>query len=179
MNECWWRTGGEDAAAAAAAWDAETFYLASMLHDLKCTAKAFEQSHVSFELHGGSAARAFLVDVAGAPPRVGDAVMEAICRHKDTDPSSYGFSPEAQLLRFGAQLDALGIYAELIHPRSIADVVAAFPRLGFNDLFADTLLLEARVKRFCTSVALLVPGPGGVQAQIRRNPAMKEFDGWE
>jgi cyanamide hydratase family protein with HD domain len=148
-----------------------------MLHDLKCTSAAFQQSHVSFELHGGTSARTFLADVAGAPTHVADTVMEAICRHKDTDPLSYGFSPEAQLLRFGAQLDALGNYSSLIHPRSVADVVAAFPRAGFNDLFADTLLEEVRVKRFCTGVILLLPG--GVQTQIRRNPVMKEFDNWE
>ena len=158
-------------------WDPETFYLAALLHDVKCTSRAFRESHLSFELHGGMAARTFLVDVAGAPPHLGDTVMESICRHKDVDAGSYGFSPEGQMLRFGAQLDALGYYAELIHPDSVAEVVKAYPRLGFNKVFADTLVEEAHVKRFCTSVSLLAPN--SVLTLIRRNPVMKEFDNWE
>ena len=157
-------------------WDPETFYLAALLHDVKCTSHAFQQSHVSFELHGGMAARTFLVDVAGAPPRLGDTVMESICRHKDVDTGSYGFSPEAQMLRFGAQLDALGYYADLIHPDTVAEVVEAYPRLDFNTVFADTLVEEAHVKRYCTSVLLLVPD--GIQTVIRRNPVFKAYDNW-
>ena len=52
------------------------------------------------------ATHTFLVDVARASPQLRDTVMETICQ-KDVDASTYGFSPERQMLWFGAQLDAV------------------------------------------------------------------------
>eukprot|EP00250_Pteridium_aquilinum_P028962 c38196_g1_i1 orf=242-979(+) len=155
-------------------WNAETFYLAAILHDIKCSPHAFKEADVSFEFHGGMAARTFLLK-AGASSHAADTVMEAICRHKDSSYTSGGFSPEGQMLRFGAQLDVLGNYAPLINTSTIADVVHKFPRSNFNNIFADTLITEVHIKRYCTGVRLLEPGQID---SIRKNPVMKAYDGW-
>ncbi|MCO5553097.1 hypothetical protein L7F22_006618 [Adiantum nelumboides] len=155
-------------------WSAQTFYLAAILHDIKCSPAAFQESHVSFEFHGGMAARGFLVG-AGAGAGVADTVMEAICRHKDASYTSSGFSAEGQMLRFGAQLDVLGNYAALIDPSTLADVVHSHPRQNFNNVFADTLIEEVHIKRFCTGARLLKPGQID---SIRNNPVMRAYDEW-
>lgn len=156
-------------------WDPQTFYLASILHDIKCTHNAFREADISFELHGGMAARDFLLD-AGTASHVADTVMEAICRHKDLSYASSGFSPEAQMLRFGAQLDTLGNYAGLINAATISDVVHKYPRQNFNNRFADILVEEAHVKHYCTGVRLLKPGQTD---SIRKNPVFKAYDHWD
>eukprot|EP00249_Psilotum_nudum_P009479 c21960_g1_i1 orf=644-1396(-) len=147
-------------------WDPETFYLASILHDIGCTHAAIRETRVSFEFYGGMLAHNFLI-TKGATKVVADTVMEAICRHKDLQSSSSGHSPEGQMLMFGAQLDVLGNYSGLINRHTIDDVVTKYPRDNFHNVFADLLLDEVNVKHYCTGVRAVETG---LIDQIRNNP---------
>lgn len=131
-------------------WDPQVFYLASMLHDLGLTSVAMEQTPLSFEFHGGLLAREFLLR-EGATPRVSDSVAEAVFRHRDNICETFGHSPESGLLILGTHLDVYGAFDPLIHAGTVQEVVNCFPRNNFCNEFADLLIQEVKVKRFCTA----------------------------
>lgn len=154
-------------------WDPEMFYLSSMLHDLGLTSVAMEQTPLSFEFHGGMLAREFLLR-EGAPARLSDRVAEAVFRHKDNICETFGHSPENALLIFGTQLDVYGAFNPLIHADTVQEVVNGFPRNNFGNEFADLLIQEVTVKRFCTAAGSVQDS--GFLSKIRNNAVFAKYD---
>jgi len=154
-------------------WDPEMFYLSSMLHDLGLTSVAMEQTPLSFEFHGGMLAREFLLR-EGAPARLSDRVAEAVFRHKDNICETFGHSPENALLIFGTHLDVYGAFNPLIHADTVQEVVNGFPRNNFGNEFADLLIQEVTVKRFCTAAGSVQDS--GFLSKIRNNAVFAKYD---
>lgn len=124
-------------------WDSETFYLASIFHDLGLTTERIDSSVLSFEFDGSLEAHQFLM-TNGCEKKSADIVFEAIARH--TDLYSLGKRTEATLLSVGATLDIAGMHAPLIHEESLKDVVAKYPRLDVCTKGAELLIYEVEKK---------------------------------
>jgi cyanamide hydratase len=154
-------------------WDPEAFYLASVLHDLGLSSVAMEQTPLSFEFHGGLLARDFLLR-EGAPARVSDSVAEAIFRHRDNICETFGHSPESALLILGTHLDVYGAFNPLIHADTVQEVVNGFPRNNFCNVFADLIIQEIKIKRFCTAAGRV--DDSGFFSKIRNNAVFAKYD---
>lgn len=154
-------------------WDPEMFYLASMLHDLGLTSVAMKQTPLSFEFHGGVLAREFLLR-EGAPARLSDNVAEAVIRHRDNICATFGHSPESAMLIFGTHLDVYGAFSPLIHVDTVEEVVNGYPRNNFCNEFADLIIQEVRIKRFCAVTELLQDSV--FISNVRNNPVFTKYD---
>jgi len=111
-------------------FDEELVFVASALHDLGLV-EAFMTPNERFEVDGADAALAFL-ERWRVPARRAEKVWDAIALH-----TSVGIvtrkAPEIAAVSIGAAIDATGLGLADLAAQDVAEVLAAFPRLGFKE----------------------------------------------
>jgi hypothetical protein len=116
-------------------FDSELFYLGAVLHDLGQTERFMGKQR--FEVDGADAAAEFLKG-KGVPKESVEVVWDAVALH-----TSRGIverkRPEIALVSAGAGADVLGFGVNQLPRGAVAQVVAAFPRLGFKKAYQKVL----------------------------------------
>jgi hypothetical protein len=114
-------------------FDEEILFLACILHDLGLTERF--QGDLPFEIQGAEAAKHFLEKSAYKTEGV-ETVWDGIAMHA----SAIGQfkRPEIALVGEGAGIDVLGLDFSQIQKTDVAEVVKAFPRMGFKVAFVRT-----------------------------------------
>lgn len=116
--------------------DNELLYLGSILHDLGLTER-FKGSE-RFEVRGADAADTFLHE-QGFDERKREIVWDAIALHTSIGIASRKRA-EIAFLHLGAGVDVVGIAIEAFSPESLEEILAAFPREDFKNVFQQTIL---------------------------------------
>jgi hypothetical protein len=114
-------------------FDAETLYLACVLHDLGLTAR-FE-GDLPFEIQGAEAARRFLEE-HGYPASRAETVWDGIAMHASFI-GQYK-RPEIRLVGEGAGADVLGTDPAQVSKTDADAILTTFPRLRFKASFVAT-----------------------------------------
>jgi hypothetical protein len=116
-------------------FDSELFYLGAVLHDLGQTERFMGNQR--FEVDGADAAAAFLKDKE-VPAELIEVVWDAVALH-----TSIGIvqrkRPEIALVSAGAGADVVGFGVAQLPGEVVAQVIAAFPRLGFKKAYQQVL----------------------------------------
>jgi hypothetical protein len=114
-------------------FDEELLFLACILHDLGLTERF--QGDLPFEIQGAEAARRFLEENAYTTQGT-EIVWDGIAMHA----SALGQfkRPEIALVGEGAGADVLGPDFSQIKRSDVAEIMRAFPRLGFKVAFLQT-----------------------------------------
>jgi len=116
-------------------FDSELFYLGAVLHDLGLTERFIGQQR--FELDGADAAAEFLKD-KGAPEEWVEVVWDAVAL--STSRGIVGRNrPEIALVNAGAVVDVIGFEVDQLPKEAVAQVIAAFPRMGFKKTFQKVM----------------------------------------
>jgi hypothetical protein len=136
-------------------FDAELFYVASLLHDVGLT-PAYDHGGC-FESDGADAARDLLNGLGWGPDRserVGRAIYLHMHEVEDEEPA------EAHLLAWGTSVDVSGRrLTDIAEP--VRDIVlGTYPRLGFKRHFLDLFTDQATRKPDCVVHAYLHEGGG-------------------
>jgi len=161
-------------------YDAETYYLSCLLHDIG-TADAFlATTKMSFEFKGAIVARDLILN-HGGPEDQADAICESIVRHQDIFVKGGNITMVGQILQLATILDNVGLRANLVHPHLIETTCAAFPRKGWSECFAKVIEKELSLKPWCHTSTFERPNwMVGVQSNfatdVRGNQVMKKFD---
>ncbi|THH07605.1 hypothetical protein EW145_g3268 [Phellinidium pouzarii] len=161
-------------------YDAETYYLTCLLHDIG-TADAFlATTKMSFEFKGALIARDLLLRYGGELDQA-DGVCEAIIRHQDIFVKGGNITMIGQIIQLATILDNVGLRANLIHPALISTTCAAFPRKGWSGCFARTIEHELALKPWCHTSTFERPGwvegvPSNFAGDVRGNGVMAEYD---
>lgn len=124
-------------------YNAEKAFAAAALHDLGLL-QAFESAHASFEIDGANAAEKFTRD-NGLGAADADIVWHAIVFHDGRWAITQRQGPEAMLVSSGAGADVDGPDDD-ISKEQIAEIVAAFPRLGFKTKFTQLAIDHCKRK---------------------------------
>lgn len=147
-------------------YDAELFYVASLLHDLGLTERfAPEGSVACFALSGAEAAERF-ARREGWTALQAEALAEAICRHLNPV-VSIEEGAEAHLLRQGSGLDVVGLRFGEVAATARAEVLDRHPRIGLSEELAATLARDARSNPHTRMAGLCRLGFAG---RVRRAP---------
>ncbi|KZT61426.1 cyanamide hydratase, partial [Calocera cornea HHB12733] len=125
-------------------YDAESYYLACIFHDIGCTPENLKATKLSFEWWGGMYAHSYLR--ARSTSDLADLVAETIFRHTDFVPGSIHL--HGQLIQLGTLLDNHGAHSEWVARATVDGIVKAYPRLAWNDGFADAMEEEVRLKPY-------------------------------
>ena len=116
-------------------FDSELFYLGAVLHDLGQTERFMGQQR--FEVDGADAAAEFLKG-RGVPKESVEVVWDAVALH-----TSLGIverkRAEIALVSAGAGADVVGVGVDQLPQDAVAQVVAAFPRVGFKTAYQNVL----------------------------------------
>ena len=128
-------------------FDPETAYVAALFHDLGLV-PAMASANGSFEIDGADRAEAF-VKANGGTPEQARTVWNAIVMHDMGGAYELHQSTEALLLGAGAGSDVDGPNPQAISQATVAEVLAAVPRLQFKARF--TALAIDHCKRKPTS----------------------------
>lgn len=114
-------------------FDEELLFLACILYDLGLTERF--QGDLPFEIQGAEAAKHFLGENNYKKEEI-ETVWDGIAMHA----SAIGHvkRPEIALVGEGAGADVLGPDFSQIHKANVAEIVKAFPRLGFKVAFVQT-----------------------------------------
>jgi hypothetical protein len=126
------------------AYDPEMIFIAAALHDLGLTQSYATPEH-SFEMDGADAAMAFLASHGVSDARA-ELVWNAIALH--TSALVEHFAPQTSLIGSGAGADVFGAQTDALGPERVRAVLAAFPRLSFNNEFRDLLVEHCHRKPF-------------------------------
>jgi len=114
-------------------FDEELLFLACILHDLGLTQHF--QGDLPFEIQGAEAAKRFLEENAypsGGTETVWDGIAMHACAINQFK------RPEIALVGEGAGADVLGPDFSQINKTDLAEILKAFPRLGFKAAFVET-----------------------------------------
>ncbi|KAJ6625937.1 hypothetical protein B0H10DRAFT_1999527 [Mycena sp. CBHHK59/15] len=135
-------------------YDAETYYLACMLHDIGTAERFLATTKMSFD---------------GNITQIGQALQLATILGMHAHPI------------FFPRFHNVGIRANLVHPQLIATTTAAYPRNGWSEHFACVVEKELALKPWCHTSTFETPGwaPGAVSkfaADVRGNDVMRAFD---
>lgn len=122
----------------------ETWFLACMFHDIGTTEHNMNRTRLSFEFQGGFEALRVLTQ-NGAPQSQAEVVAETVIRHQDVGDTG-NLALLTSIAHFATLLDNTGKFAELVHPDTIRNVVAAWPRLGWTGCFASVVRKEKSSK---------------------------------
>jgi hypothetical protein len=114
-------------------FDEEVLFLACILHDLGLT-EPF-QGDLPFEIQGAEAAKHFLEESAYTTEGT-ETVWDGIAMHASV--IGQFKRPEIALVGEGAGADVLGPDFSQIKKTDVAEIVKAFPRLGFKIAFVQT-----------------------------------------
>ncbi|KAJ5731873.1 hypothetical protein N7493_003354 [Penicillium malachiteum] len=163
----------------------ETYFLACLLHDIGTTETNIDGTRLSFEFFGGFLALRVLqqsqaIDdndghsgsAAIAPKEQAESVAEAIIRHQDLCQVGK-ISALGQLLQLATIFDNTGSYADLVHPETIKDVCAHFPRHHWSGCFAATIHREIGAKPWAHTTAL---GEEDFPAKVLGNKLMEPYE---
>ncbi|KAI9850218.1 MAG: hypothetical protein M1838_005988 [Thelocarpon superellum] len=131
----------------------ETYLLTALLHDIGTTATNLRASLMSFEFYGGLLALELLHSELHAPKAQAESVAEAIFRHQDLGGTG-SITTVGQLIQLATILDNMGEHSALVHPDTIKDVTAHFPRRHWSLCFAATIREENRLKPWAHTTAL-------------------------
>ncbi|KAH9943725.1 hypothetical protein B0H21DRAFT_823598 [Amylocystis lapponica] len=161
-------------------YDAETYYLACLLHDIGTAERFLATTKMSFEFKGAIVARDLILQ-QGAPEDQADSVCDAIIRHQDIFVSGGNITMIGQILQLSTILDNVGLRAQLIHPRLIETTTAAWPRKGWSEHFARVIEKELKLKPWChTSTFEQAGWVEDVQSHfatdVRGNKVMRPFE---
>ena len=118
-------------------FDAETAFVAAMLHDLGLL-KEFATPQTSFEIDGANRAESLVRESGGAPGEA-NKVWQAIALHDVRFAIAQHDSPEATLVAAGAGADVGGPEENVVSAAPLRSVVAALPRLQFKERFIALL----------------------------------------
>ncbi|KAJ5987093.1 urea hydro-lyase/cyanamide hydratase [Penicillium sp. IBT 35674x] len=160
------------------AFSDETYFLACVLHDIGTTDTNLHATHLSFEFFGGFLALQLLQDSEGgtsgsaAPREQAESVAEAIIRHQDLCEVGK-ITAVGQLLQLATIFDNTGSYADLVHPDTIKDVCAHFPRHHWSGCFAATIHRENGLKPWAHTTAL---GEEAFPAKVLGNTLMEPYE---
>ncbi|HXU29393.1 MAG TPA: cyanamide hydratase [Thermoanaerobaculia bacterium] len=123
-------------------YDAELFYVVSLLHDLGLTERFAPQGPVAcFALSGAEAAERFARREGWTTLRA-EMLAEAICLHLNPN-VSVEEGAEAHLVRQGSGLDVVGLRFDEIARGTRAEVLGRHPRIGLSKELAATLDRDA------------------------------------
>ena len=123
---------------------AEDAFIAAALHDLGLLPR-FASAAGSFEQDGADAAERWVRGAGGTAAQAGH-VWYAVRLHDGAWRLTERAGGEAMLVALGAAADVDGPPPGELEPRQIADVVAAFPRLGFKQRFTELLVAHCERK---------------------------------
>ncbi|CAI7634357.1 unnamed protein product [Penicillium pancosmium] len=160
-------------------WDFsdETYFLACVLHDIGTTDENLSQTRLSFEFYGGFLALDVLQrggsgSESASTREQAESVAEAIIRHQDL--CAVGkITAVGQLLQLATIFDNTGAYADLVHPATIEDVSAHFPRHHWSQCFAATIHRENGLKPWAHTTAL---GEEDFPAKVLGNKLMEPYE---
>ena len=126
-------------------YDAESFHVAALLHDLTLsTAYPTPPETGCFAVHGGDVARRLLTE-RGAPAEQADLVGDAIAAHFNVRvPISWG--TEAHLLNAGAYLDIVGRRRPELPAAVVTAVLERYPREGLEAAVFAAMAAEAKAR---------------------------------
>ncbi|OAX78146.1 hypothetical protein ACJ72_07549 [Emergomyces africanus] len=163
----------------------ETYFLTCMLHDIGTTEENLCKTRLSFEFYGGMLAMEVLRSVEGggggqgekqkalvAPVEQAESVAEAIIRHQDLCEVGK-ITAVGQLVQLATIFDNTGSYKDLVHPATIENVTAQFPRLKWANCFAATIRKENGLKPWAHTTAL---GEEEFPAKVLGNKLMEKYE---
>lgn len=111
-------------------FDRETFFVASLLHDLAWS-EEYDDNNLDFEVAGAQHAIQFCKK-HGMSDHQASVVHEMIALH--TSPALLKDMPaEVHLVSQGAGVDVAGFFVEEVHPTTLSTIVKAHPRLDFKN----------------------------------------------
>ncbi|KAA8914579.1 hypothetical protein TRICI_002867 [Trichomonascus ciferrii] len=148
--------------------DPETFFLASMFHDIGASPKNIPATKLSFEPYGGILARKWFLD-EGLNQDQADSTVEAIMRH--TMPPGKMIHACGQLLQLATAMDDIGDHGSLIDQETGDNIVMAYLRLRFNVYFSDSMKDEVAMKPGCITATRGEP----YFSEIKNNMQMRRF----
>src|SRR5262245_26994964 len=132
-------------------FDSELFYLGAVLHDLGLTERFIGQQR--FELDVADASAEVLKD-KGVPKESVDVVWDAVAL--STSRGIVGRKrPEIALVNAGAVVDVFGLGVDQLPKEAVAQVIAAFPRMGFKKAFQKVMAEVVARKPETTSFTFL------------------------
>jgi HD domain len=145
-------------------FDAELYYVASLLHDVGLTPE-FDSHDVPFEEAGGHVAWVFAA-AAGWSRARRDRVSEIIVLHMRDDVDAAA-DAESHLLQVATTLDISGTNAALFSPKFTAAIVERVPRLDLSDDFGTRIEAQAARKPEGAAAGLV---RGGLTHRLAANP---------
>jgi hypothetical protein len=131
--------------------DLEVLFLGTVLHDLGLSARLAGPDR--FEMRGANHVREVLLDTGMDPVRVGN-VWDIIALHASTAIAAHK-SVETSVGNRGVSADVRGNGIERLNPADVGSVLAAWPREGFTDAFAQILINEVRSNPSSTRLSWL------------------------
>jgi len=126
------------------AYDAEAAFVAASLHDMGLLAD-FESKSKPFEVDSADVAER-LAQKYGISQRSAKTIWDAAAMHDMRWAIVERQNSTVQLVAAGAGADVMGPDEDMISPAATAEVVKAFPRLGFKSQFAELLTQHCRRK---------------------------------
>jgi len=150
-------------------FDPESYYISCLFHDIGCTPKNLEATKLSFEWFGGMLTHDWLMKHESSQD-MADLVAETIFRHTDFVKGSIHL--HGQLIQLGTLLDNHGAHSHLINRATVDSIVEAFPRLGWNDGFADAMEREVELKPYSHTTCF----EGAIWENSRANEYMKRYE---
>ncbi|RDW72936.1 hypothetical protein BP6252_06843 [Coleophoma cylindrospora] len=122
----------------------ETYFVASLLHDIGTIPENISTALISFEFHGGIIAHGLL---SAHDVKQADAVAEAIIRHQDIDDIGSGnITFLGALLQLATLYDNAGANDKLVADVTREFVVAEYPRLKWSSCFEAAITEECQRK---------------------------------
>lgn len=118
-------------------YEAETAFVAAVLHDLGLL-PAFASKAGTFEIDGADRAERFARE-EGASASEARKVWNAIVMHDMRFAIASHQAAEAMLVAAGAGADVIGPDEDMFNPAAVKEVVTAFPRLQFKKEFIALL----------------------------------------
>jgi hypothetical protein len=156
--------GASYARAHSVVFDDELYFVSAMLHDIGLTA-AFDSHTVPFEEAGGFLAWVFGT-AAGWPARRCTRVDEIIVLHMRDDVAA-AEDAESHLLQVATSWDVSGRRGEQFPQELRAEVLRAYPRLGFGPEFVGLFADQATRK---PGSAAAEATSSGIAARVASNP---------
>jgi len=129
-------------------FDFETYYIASLLHDIGTAPDFLQTTKMSFEFKGGLVGREILLK-NGAPEDQADQICETVIRHQDIFVKGGNITEIGQIIQLATILDNVGLRADLVHPSLLKLANAAHPKLKWSSCFAKVILEEENAKPWC------------------------------
>ncbi|KAI7279510.1 hypothetical protein KC345_g5326 [Hortaea werneckii] len=151
-------------------YDPETLFLTALLHDIGTTDANLSSTQLSFEFKGALIALDLLASLDSELSQR-EAVCESIIRHQDLGDTG-NITTLTAVIHFATVLDNVGLYAEeLVHPDTIKNVTAAFPRNGWTGCFAGVVRRECETKPWANTTRIQ-----GFAEMVEGNGVMAPYD---